>query len=125
MATPSPLGRPNQVLMTEEHSSSCAWTGCSERWLLGWVQFSVQSAHVTKASPKTHLVDDRVPGKGRASPGPDPGLKNAHFPTVPLWVRMWVRQTCPALATTDWAVGSRPKKRCGLPGIATLQFLQE
>lgn len=40
---------------------------------------------------------------GRAEhPGSDLELKNpSHFSTMPLWVGMQVRHTCPAVATTE------------------------
>lgn len=58
---------PNQVLMTEDHSSSCAWVGSSEKWVLGPVQFVVESAHATKLCCSICFLADSICGKGRTS----------------------------------------------------------
>lgn len=58
---------PNQVLMTKDHSSSCAWVRSSEQWISGPVQFVVESAHVTKFCFNIRFLADSICGKGRTS----------------------------------------------------------
>ena len=74
--------------------------GNSEKSVLGFVQFAAENEHITKLCFRIHLHAVSLRGKGKP-PGSDPELNNpSHFSTTPLWVRIQVRHTCPATATT-------------------------
>lgn len=115
---------PNQALMTKDHSSSCAWVRSSETWILGFVQFVVESAHVTKFCFNIRFLADSVCGKGRTSRlRPWTEKPFSLFNNDPLG---WnAGQAHLSSCGHYWAVCSRAKKRCWLPGISALQFLQE